>query len=664
MFNRKRRLSDDYPEKSMSSRRYMNFVATGSDIKPEIHEAKPSSDLPVVNSPQYQRYGIGAKLLKKMGYVEGHGLGTDGQGRAEPISTRLRPKGIGLGGIEEIDSGYHSPSYDGHGDDGAIHNSYKQVSFELQVLPTMFDLITGLESEGFEVPIRVKEISDSSDHNDNSSNRELRLLMKDSLEIVRDLRVKEKYMKYERMELNKTIESTEKELNDITQAVSVVSEYMSRNDDDSDNDDNMNCILDEIVPCSHTSLLFASLLKPKVASLMLKWDPKSLNETSELVSKLMKWRNKFQDDYEWFDTIVMSNWLPKVTDMFNTKWISMEQPNLAISILEEFSESVISKEGIDYVIRVVIIPILIQDITEKWEITGTNGPEFWLVDWLDILEDDMVERIMQALFQRYRKWIETEWDSTTDPQLPLDRIHLKLWLDYYDSDAGIEESIVKKEVLQLRNQHSISSCIRFVDVLQANHLKESKIDYLVENEVMIPWIKRFFSISKDRDKYTYFYESMVKFVFILRYTSVQHYVELACEYFNLIYHTGLSRRIFSLSDMPPVLEICQKRDTTVTSVMEKLARMSISGETESGVASTQPSHSISIKGLTQEYCNSHDLFMVPAGQGLINDQGKLLYNISGTMKNALTVYFAHDIIWAKLKDDFEPISIHEIAHFI
>lgn len=52
-------------------------------------------------APSTNSNSFAAKMMAKMGYVEGQGLGATGRGRLAPIETQVRPQGAGLGAVRE-----------------------------------------------------------------------------------------------------------------------------------------------------------------------------------------------------------------------------------------------------------------------------------------------------------------------------------------------------------------------------------------------------------------------------------------------------------------------------------------------------------------------------------------------------------------------------------
>lgn len=84
----------------------LSFVSSGimntGTIDSTLGESNETKDKIVSNSVEYGAFemhttGFGSKMMAKMGYIEGEGLGKDGRGIAQPIEVFQRPKSLGLG---------------------------------------------------------------------------------------------------------------------------------------------------------------------------------------------------------------------------------------------------------------------------------------------------------------------------------------------------------------------------------------------------------------------------------------------------------------------------------------------------------------------------------------------------------------------------------------
>ncbi|KZT59764.1 hypothetical protein CALCODRAFT_466464, partial [Calocera cornea HHB12733] len=69
---------------------------------------------PVAVAPAKDENNIGNKMLKKMGWSEGTGLGTEGEGRVDPMRTALYTAGVGLGAAKAQPVGKYEPGIRGY----------------------------------------------------------------------------------------------------------------------------------------------------------------------------------------------------------------------------------------------------------------------------------------------------------------------------------------------------------------------------------------------------------------------------------------------------------------------------------------------------------------------------------------------------------------------
>lgn len=81
-----------------SSAREPVLKDSARDKSPPRNTAQPSA---FTSKGKINAMSFGARMMAKMGYVEGQGLGKEGQGRNVVIEANLRPQGVGLGAVKE-----------------------------------------------------------------------------------------------------------------------------------------------------------------------------------------------------------------------------------------------------------------------------------------------------------------------------------------------------------------------------------------------------------------------------------------------------------------------------------------------------------------------------------------------------------------------------------
>ncbi|KAF9228042.1 hypothetical protein BS17DRAFT_793613 [Gyrodon lividus] len=74
----------------------------------------PPSPPLVPLAPGKDENNVGNKLLKMMGWKEGSGLGTEGDGRVDPIQTAIYAQGVGLGASKAKELGKYAEGYSGY----------------------------------------------------------------------------------------------------------------------------------------------------------------------------------------------------------------------------------------------------------------------------------------------------------------------------------------------------------------------------------------------------------------------------------------------------------------------------------------------------------------------------------------------------------------------
>ncbi|KAG7709674.1 hypothetical protein KL933_001459 [Ogataea haglerorum] len=605
-FQRRRRASED--------------DNSSEDERPGLGRPKETTDEQPLTGVDRQ-YGIGASLLRQMGYVEGKGLGKAEQGIVAPIETKMRPRGLGIGGTDE-----KSPEEDSSGDE-----SMSEVAFK-STLPSLYSLIEQFEQVGTHVPVKIKEMCDNG-----SETVEIRTALAGILGQLKDVQTKIHSAQQE-LELQKRIEVASRERRLALQRVLDGNHEKIRDDEDRE----------------MAAKMLMAKLEPRVRALMDSWDPTDLD--SNISDQLLGYKDEyslFESEHDnAYQALVSQLWKKKAGEFYAIKW-SVWQPNLGIALIEDFQE-LVSEAAVAQIYEEVLLPKF-RDEIRLWQM-GEPGPETWLTDWLNVMDERMVDQVVADIFQKYADWIVVGW-NIEEQQLPAKRIHLSLWLDLYGDEQTrqkMESSVIKRCVQQLRKSKlQNADVMKFVALLRANGVRYDKIDYLIENEAALSWTDKFYSLPDAREQYHYVFNSLVRLYARLfscyHFPRLQKYLVLALDHLNFEYKTSLQQLQMTV---PPEHRFASQREPSISKLVEATENLSFK---------PQKKTTVTLKQLLDDYCQEHDLFVLPESTLMA---GKAMYRVTRNMKSGLLIYLDDDVVWAKTGADFEPVAFDELEHYV
>ncbi|KAG4301666.1 hypothetical protein PCK1_002151 [Pneumocystis canis] len=666
----------------------------------------------------FKSSGFGAKIMEKMGYVAGKGLGSQGQGILNPVETKVRPTRAGLGLIkektqqaieesrrrgekvsEDEEDQYSKKNISKHKSEKQYkekikYKTAKEISGDMEVPPILQQIIdmTGKDVKLIENVSGTVSIPATLSHNDEMY--QISQIARRNLEIHatewKQLQDRKSYIQMEEIRMNEEInqellriQKLEKIIEEMEKIYLFFKNNMKSNlemlNDVSEMLEKVQLEFSEEIETYDLDEVVVSILFPIIKQVFLLWDP--LEEPTLVLNLFCKWRDILRAEIACdscevndffslekrmmtpFESMLQHLWVPRVRSAINNTW-NPHNPSSVLFLFESWKK-LLSPFIQDFLLNQLIFPKLQKSLSD-WNPRNfvkkrdSRLPHIWLFPWLPLLKEN-TETLIDNVKRKF-KVILNSWNIQDGPIE-----ELNAWREVF-GDSQFEKLMLNHLLPKL------SMCLRLDFQVDPS---DQKLEPL---ECVLSW-KSFFKPSVFEQLFaTEFFPKWINVLYIWLTDSECNYAQVSewYQWWQQVFPSEMLEMPMIRESFVKGLDMMHHALNLGNDVSEKLPPPIIDSIDSIGIKTKDSLpkkymknldfEEIEFKDVVDEFCTEHDLVLIPLRKAHENT-GNPLFRITANTKGigGVIVYIKGDVVWVqnvKNKNEFTPQSLNHILTLV